>query len=733
MHALPEKLSALRHEIDAGVQRRLAEQVRRLEEQIQDTATRTQQCAFQQADEYFAPRLQELYKYVDAQIAPIVARVSDNSDSIASFVASVRKEIRTHVDDLNTRLVDVRAELPVLDARMKDALASIGQLEASQLGMSTAIQNVHDEMRSEVAGMQHNLAQDRHRADERQASLTLQFQDVKQVLEKGDASMEASFRQIRQALHRTSLLEERVHSRLEEFNDRFTQELADVRADHSGLATETPRLIGNQAEKVQGQIAAHRQHVEERLAPLEFQLRGEFKVLASEVTSVAETFAERACEHAAATSQEVDAQRIADRRALVGELHELRSRVDRETAHSLSAIRGLGESTAAAALQLEQRLNADLDQRFARAASSLRQENARDRKAQSDAEITLVKQLREDLHQSELKCQQHVESLSAHCEAAAVVGARSAVAGLGNQPQQRSLDALEANTSSKLNTDVVSGFASEQACLHLEVAQLRRMIHDESSELRAELRRDTCEIAVASPNARGDSSSRLSAVENALDRQRGQLERIDRNLRERCDSTSSELNTMSSQMQHKVVSLGTELTSVRAATTSLTQGVLKGLQVVGLLHDSAEVFPPRTADGVVPSECRQWGPGLRDLLDWEHAGVPLASRIEQQWRTAVQPGASELPRSLIALVQQKADGKDLLKLHSALRRRSLDTAGSPSWRTPAPYTELDRCSHSADGWANMDKFTGVQKLALPTPRGPLAPLSGRKGGAAPTP
>merc|ERR1712039_642461 len=160
------------------------------------------------------------------------------------------------------------------------------------------------------------------------------------------------------------------------------------------------------------------------------------------------------------------------------------------------------------------------------------------------------------------------------------------------------------------------------------------------------------------------------------------------------------------------------------AANSLTHGVVKGLQVVGLLQDSVDVLLPRAEDGNISAGRPQQGRGLGDLLAWEDAGMPLASRIDQRWRTVVPVGASELPRSLLALVQQKADGKDLLKLSSALRRRNMDTAGSSLWLTPAAsHTEHERCSHSIDGWAGLDKHATVQKFALPAPRGPLAPLS----------
>merc|ERR1719203_942076 len=124
-----------------------------------------------------------------------------------------------------------------------------------------------------------------------------------------------------------------------------------------------------------------------------------------------------------------------------------------------------------------------------------------------------------------------------------------------------------------------------------------------------------------------------------------------------------------------MTSLSGDVATLRAAVTSLTKGVVKSLQIVGLLEDSpwAMVEASSTGDMGRPDQdpaaiggkhagetsgmdgfLRGGGREaetptavkLEDLLRWENTGHSLASCVSRQWREREAPGA---PTILAAL------------------------------------------------------------------------------------
>jgi len=210
-----------------------------------------------------------------------------------------------------------------------------------------------------------------------------------------------------------------------------------------------------------------------------------------------------------------------------------------------------------------------------------------------------------------------------------------------------------------------SGEASE---LRVEAAASQRVIAEDFAELRTELRdyvaREACDAAAAAATTSGDMLRRLAAAESALDRQRGQLERMARELGTACGAAQDEAAEARTVQRREADALGSELARVRSAASSLTQGLLRALQLLGFLPEELEVLGPGTSD-----RCR--GMEVADLLEWEKAGQPLAARVAQAWRRYEAAG---LP-SLLALVDRKADQKELRAMSSSLRLWSPAKAG----------------------------------------------------------
>eukprot|EP00747_Dinoflagellata_sp_TGD_P183391 gnl/TRDRNA2_/TRDRNA2_38236_c0_seq1.p1 gnl/TRDRNA2_/TRDRNA2_38236_c0~~gnl/TRDRNA2_/TRDRNA2_38236_c0_seq1.p1 ORF type:complete len:960 (-),score=237.73 gnl/TRDRNA2_/TRDRNA2_38236_c0_seq1:130-3009(-) len=140
----------------------------------------------------------------------------------------------------------------------------------------------------------------------------------------------------------------------------------------------------------------------------------------------------------------------------------------------------------------------------------------------------------------------------------------------------------------------------------------------------------------------------------------------------RCNAAQEGVAECKQRLQQEMHALGSELTRVRAAATSLTHGLVKALQVLGFLPQELEVLPPKGADGCSPLVHRRWGLEVADLLDWEQSGQSLAGRVAQKAATSLE--AAGVP-SLLALVERKADEAELRSLRTVVRLSSTPNAG----------------------------------------------------------
>jgi len=204
--------------------------------------------------------------------------------------------------------------------------------------------------------------------------------------------------------------------------------------------------------------------------------------------------------------------------------------------------------------------------------------------------------------------------------------------------------------------------------LQAKITAATETFAEEMHRLRVELqeyslRREVSDQAAATAKVTAELSIRLGNAESVLDRARERMEMVFRELQERTDAAHAESADAKARMQSETSTLGTELSGVRAAATSLTHGVLKALQIIGLLHMDIDVVPQRTHDGRVPLVQRRWGVEVGDLLEWEKIGNSLASRVVQQWQSCETAGAT----SMMSFIERKANDKDLHAVSSTIR------------------------------------------------------------------
>jgi len=108
------------------------------------------------------------------------------------------------------------------------------------------------------------------------------------------------------------------------------------------------------------------------------------------------------------------------------------------------------------------------------------------------------------------------------------------------------------------------------------------------------------------------------------------------------------------------------LSEIRSGLGSLTDGVMKIAQCVGLLgglHEG-QGTRPESMGASPPAIClKEERVGVKELLEWEQAGRSLASRVEKGWlaRSAVKS------TTLMDLLQRKADASSLKLVQMAVQ------------------------------------------------------------------
>eukprot|EP00929_Paragymnodinium_shiwhaense_P123037 TRINITY_DN9644_c0_g1_i1.p1 TRINITY_DN9644_c0_g1~~TRINITY_DN9644_c0_g1_i1.p1 ORF type:complete len:822 (+),score=274.73 TRINITY_DN9644_c0_g1_i1:91-2556(+) len=179
-----------------------------------------------------------------------------------------------------------------------------------------------------------------------------------------------------------------------------------------------------------------------------------------------------------------------------------------------------------------------------------------------------------------------------------------------------------------------------EARLQNEVSDVRRAIgecqkrlHEEGTELRKQLREksDKQEVATVAKS----SQECCEEVTVALNSHRDRLETVVGDFGARYREVTQEVNDSRLRVQREAIALGGEVTQLRAACTSLANGTLKAMQVVGILGPGGSTAEELAMPG---SPAAMRGVEVDDLLTWEKSGKSLAVRIEGQWRKQEMAG-----------------------------------------------------------------------------------------------
>lgn len=187
----------------------------------------------------------------------------------------------------------------------------------------------------------------------------------------------------------------------------------------------------------------------------------------------------------------------------------------------------------------------------------------------------------------------------------------------------------------------------------LETEQRSRL--EEVAGVRAETRREPLEREAADEKL----SALVQRLSDAVSGQQQALEQAESNFFAGTNGARDDCSAARLEMKRHTTTLGTELTTLRAASSSLATGVLKLLQVLGLLRDEFETIAPTNGQLVL----RRWGIEVDELLRWEKGGSSLAHRIEQHWHGRDATGTP----SLLDIVHQKADARETEAIRAVLR------------------------------------------------------------------
>eukprot|EP00927_Polykrikos_kofoidii_P002842 TRINITY_DN11138_c0_g1_i1.p1 TRINITY_DN11138_c0_g1~~TRINITY_DN11138_c0_g1_i1.p1 ORF type:complete len:861 (-),score=217.86 TRINITY_DN11138_c0_g1_i1:103-2685(-) len=219
---------------------------------------------------------------------------------------------------------------------------------------------------------------------------------------------------------------------------------------------------------------------------------------------------------------------------------------------------------------------------------------------------------------------------------------------------------------------------SEASDIRKMLGDCQKKIHDEAAEIRSEMREKANKKEVQDMGR--TSADRCNEVTTMLDSHRIRLEESVGDFAARYREVRQEANESRLRGQREAIALGGEVTQLRAASSSLMNGVLKAFQVVGLLardehvtemHSSGatteRAFAPGSPSGgstTIDGGVSRRGFEVEDLLKWEKSGRSLASRVERNWYKQEMAG---IP-NMMAMVHRKLElgEEDVSRLRSVL-------------------------------------------------------------------
>jgi len=347
-----------------------------------------------------------------------------------------------------------------------------------------------------------------------------------------------------------------------------------------------------------------------------------------------------------------------------------------------------------------QRVQQRVDEMRAEASNALASEVAERRAALRVIDDSLRQHFQDSIQDVRLALMSSISAVNSRIEAAEqrheglaaeLVGLREAL-DVQCQKQRDDTERLETQLKAAgLRTDTLEGWtknaldelrrnmedhlAHEAANLWVEISRVRSLNQEDIDKMREDMpvfatKEDVAEVTKLAKFAVSETNEaqlHIRAAEQAVDRHREFWESQARNLAKRCDEVEGDVSRIKLRIHQETYALGTELSQLRCAATSLTHGVLTALQVLGFLHEDLlnqprAALPPVTLSPTEGSSERRLGIDVSDLLEWEKSGRSLAVRVTQRWN-AFEPAGTN---SLLSLVSRKAEDQDVQRLRACL-------------------------------------------------------------------
>ncbi|CAE8617785.1 unnamed protein product, partial [Polarella glacialis] len=699
MHALPQKLADLREEIGASVSRRFLEQRLGLEKQLKDSLENATEAGFQKARDQLEPQILALGTRLDAELAHVRDKVSTNSAISQQVTDALRLQMEKQEKDLLARFIGVKSELPALGARLKSAEEMVQKLRSTPAELRTEMSSFLEQINGSMERLRLQISDLAQRSKETQAGLSRETAEASQATSlRMDALVAKVEQSSKKAASLSSQVEERLQAQIAELNKQLdtVQHLSNASGPescHDSSSHQLPEpddstfVTAAFAEGWDHQQEEHRSDQAQALIDMQAELQalrtevaasldafnrsGEALAQGVQEAWIAQQLAFTASQEAAAAESQrlqESSTSVLSVQVEVGSLRACMRLTEQAACEAQQAAKSGAEEAAREARQMAA---GEADRRLARALQLLKAERCADMAAQAEREQTRGEEACSQLSCSIASCRQE-------CEAAAET--------VVSRLLHVYVDSGRASSGMSI-AEPAGRLAATCSELRLQFAEAREAWDQGQAALRTELSgyvtlEEAAQGAAAAAKTNSEILMRLTHVDATFDRHRKEFERMGRSSREvfeHCDSHDARCDQLSE-----------ELTLTKTATTSLAQGVLKALQVLGLLREElgAEVLPPRACDGKVPAHCAHWGIEVLDLLEWEKAGQSLASRVEKQWSRRKDQDAA----TVMSLVERKAEDKEFRSMATAFRR--IAGAGGP---LPSPSMRAAHLQISEEG------------------------------------
>mmetsp|Transcript_43138 Transcript_43138/g.80969 ORF Transcript_43138/g.80969 Transcript_43138/m.80969 type:complete len:839 (-) Transcript_43138:85-2601(-) len=828
MHAIPEKLSALRQSLEATMIRQNVEIRQEFEKKIRDNCKDAEDLALQRAEELLAPQMRAMGERLQGLIQAVQLRAEEAFPKIS--------EVADH-------LASTRAEVQPLHQRADAAAARLDRVAVETATTSKDCTDLNQDFKDVVSDLRAKLAEENRKRETMEQNWKALLQEAS--LSASAATQAATDRadlQVRDLSDKAEAMEGRLSQRLDEQAERNIRELKLGDEDVTNrLRPEIQAVV----QLLQRRVEETQEHSEDLTRNCTAQLRGELDATAKRVGAAADRGIEQKARELVARMNEgfENANRRTEtvREGAQSALHDASSVLRKAIAETRSGllaecqalrqlIQGVETRGTLATEEAERKAVDASTKRLQDMASDIRKELSEAKKLLTDNDEDNRKTLYSQLEQAVAKLERNIQETAAdtsnksanllgqavnqlqkelaetlqkanertdhartsaaealhkevlarqealkaaeqarealaaniraehtnlHNEAAAhaanlaakvdhrVNEANTAISNLnanvdgvrkdhsdttnhhrnalkGERQRTEEKDAELSTMIQQVRDNLEAHLQSEAADIRQALKDARQKIYEEANSLRAELREQPTKKELV--ELASSTTEQYNELNTALDGHRSRLEAAVAEYATRVREARSEASEARLRMQRETMALGGELTSLRAASTSLANGVLKSLQVLGLLREDADLtVSTKTgisadagkdgADGSATkaSKEHQRGIEVEDLLEWEKVGKSLATRVARQWYLKESAGI----QTVLAMVDRKAESDEVNVLKALMREcspGSFSTLSGPMGKSGLMDTGSTQAPPSLPASPQKAKPEGVSKI-----------------------